>query len=326
MMADRRKHILVIRFSALGDVVILAPILKQKMVENPGIDVTVAAPQILAPFFAGVPGLSFIGIDKHAGNIKIFRILKACRPTVVADLHSVARTFLLDFLFLLNFIPVHVLMKQRIKRRRLLKHKDIQLATSWQHYDYVLRQCGLGGIGVMPPYIEHKSSPDGVVRVGIAPFSTSEGKNYPVDKMEMVVSMLSGQPSVEVWLFGGKKYEVTFREWADKYPNVRVSDVSFGEELELIKKLDVMVSMDSANLHFASALGVPAVTVWGATHPYCGFAGWRQNPEWSVQADLPCRPCSIYGSKPCYKGTYECMHLIPPERIYEKIMSIVSEK
>lgn len=326
-MADRRKHILVIRFSALGDVVILAPILKQKMADNPGVEVTVAAPQMLEPFFSGVPNLSFIGIDRHAGNFRIFKKLKACRPTVVADLHSVTRSFLLDFLFLLNFIPVHVMLKQRMKRRRLLKHKDIQLATSWQHYDYVLRQCGLDGIGVMPPYLEHKPSPDGIVRIGIAPFSTSQGKNYPVEKMEKVISLLAGQPSFEVWLFGGRKYDVKFKEWTEKYPYVGISDsTSFDSELELIKKLDVMVSMDSANLHFVSALEVPAVTVWGATHPYCGFAGWRQNPEWSVQADLPCRPCSIYGSKPCVKGTYECMQLISPEMIFEKVMSVISEK
>jgi len=324
-MAERRKHILAIRFSALGDVAILAPVLKQKMAENPEFDVTVAAPPMLAPLFEGVPHLSFMGIDKHSGNFKIFRQLISVHPTAIADLHSVTRSFLLDFLFTLCLKPVHIMLKQRIKRKRLLKNKNVQLATSWQHYDYVLRKCGMKGVASMPPYFVHKPSSDGIRRVGIAPFSTSRGKNYPMEKMEKVVSMLVAQPSMEVYLFGGKKYHQIFNEWIDKYPGTKLpSASSFTDELNIIKNLDVMVSMDSANLHFASAVGVPAITVWGATHPYCGFAGWRQNPEWSVQLDLPCRPCSIYGSKPCCKGTYECMESLDPELLYGKVMDFLN--
>jgi len=295
------------------------------MNENPEFDVTVAAPALLAPLFEGVPHLSFVGVDKHSGNFNIFKKLLSLHPNVVADLHSVTRSFVLDFLFWLCLIPVHVMLKQRLKRRRLLKTKNIQLATSWQRYDYVLRKCGMKGVTQMPPYYVHKSSADGLRRVGIAPFSTFRGKNYPVGKMEKVISMLVSQPSVEVYLFGGKKYHQIFNEWIDKYPGTKLpSASSFKDELNIIRKLDVMVSMDSANLHFASAVGVPAITVLGATHPYCGFAGWRQNPEWSVQLDLPCRPCSIYGSKPCYKGTYECMESLEPDLVFEKVMEVLN--
>lgn len=324
-MRSGRRHILVIRFSALGDVAILAPVLKQKMSENPDVDVTLAGPKMLAPLFADIQNLSYIGIDKRIGILKIFPLLMECRPTVVADLHSVIRSFVLDFLFILHLIPVHVMSKRRMMRKRLLKNKNIQLEASWQRYDYVLRQAGLKGKAEMPPYIVHSKSSDGVRRVGVAPFSTARGKDYPVGKMEMVLEKLSGQPSMEIYLFGGKDHYQYFTEWAGKYSNVIIpSSGSFEDELELIKRLDVMVSMDSANLHFASALGVPVVTVWGATHPFCGFAGWRQNPQWSVQLDLPCRPCSIYGSRPCERGTYECMESIPPEMIVEKVMMVLN--
>ncbi|MBQ0006586.1 MAG: glycosyltransferase family 9 protein [Alistipes sp.] len=317
---------MVIRFSALGDVAVLAPVLRQKISENPEVDVTLAGPKMLAPLFADIPHFSYIGIDKRSGILKIFRQLMECRPTVVADLHSVIRSFILDFLFILHLIPVHVMSKRRMMRKRLLKNKNVRLEASWQRYDYVLRQAGLKGVVEMPPYIIHSKSSDGVRRVGIAPFSTARGKDYPVEKMETVLEKLSAQPLMEIHLFGGKEHYRFFTEWAEKYSNVFIlhSD-TFSDELELIKKLDVMVSMDSANLHFASAVGVPAVTVWGATHPFCGFAPWRQNPEWSVQLDLPCRPCSIYGSKPCEKGTYECMESIPPEMIVEKVMMVLNQ-
>ena len=83
--------------------------------------------------------------------------------------------------------------------------------------------------------------------------------------------------------------------------------------------LDVMLSMDSANMHLASLVATPVVSVWGATHPYAGFMGWNQNPENVIQIPLECRPCSIFGQKACLRGDYACMNRIAPETIVEQI-------
>ena len=90
--------------------------------------------------------------------------------------------------------------------------------------------------------------------------------------------------------------------------------------------LQVMVSMDSANMHLASLVHTPVVSIWGATHPYAGFMGWNQNPENAVQIDLPCRPCSIYGNKPCMRGDMACMNHISPEDIIQRIVKVIQEK
>ena len=66
--------------------------------------------------------------------------------------------------------------------------------------------------------------------------------------------------------------------------------------------LRLMISMDSGNMHLASLVNTPVVSIWGATHPYAGFMGWHQSPDNAVQLDMPCRPCSIYGNKPCMRG------------------------
>ncbi|MEG0191459.1 MAG: glycosyltransferase family 9 protein, partial [Lachnospiraceae bacterium] len=88
--------------------------------------------------------------------------------------------------------------------------------------------------------------------------------------------------------------------------------------------LDVMLSMDSANMHLASLVGIPVVSVWGATHPYAGFMGWKQQPDHTVQVDLSCRPCSVYGQKPCFRGDYACLMQITPRQVIEKIERIIS--
>jgi ADP-heptose:LPS heptosyltransferase len=96
------------------------------------------------------------------------------------------------------------------------------------------------------------------------------------------------------------------------------------QELIIMSHLDVMVSMDSANMHLASLTAVPVVSIWGATHPYAGFLGFGQPKDNIIQLDLDCRPCSIYGQKPCQRGDYACMKNIPPERIVERIESIIN--
>ena len=87
-----------------------------------------------------------------------------------------------------------------------------------------------------------------------------------------------------------------------------------------MRGLDVMLSMDSANMHLASLVGTRVVSVWGATHPYAGFLGWGQRMEDCVQKDLPCRPCSIYGSKPCRYGDFRCLNSITPEEIVRAVL------
>ena len=87
-----------------------------------------------------------------------------------------------------------------------------------------------------------------------------------------------------------------------------------------------MVSMDSANMHFASAVGTPVVSIWGATHPDFGFYGYGQNPTNALCANLPCQPCSAYGNKPCRYGDYRCMKAITPEQVLAKIEALLLEQ
>ncbi|MBP5712127.1 MAG: glycosyl transferase family 1, partial [Prevotella sp.] len=96
------------------------------------------------------------------------------------------------------------------------------------------------------------------------------------------------------------------------------------KELILMSHLDLMISMDSANMHLASLVNTPVVSVWGATHPYAGFLGWNQSPENIVQMDLPCRPCSVYGRKQCLRGDIACMGSITPQSIVDKVEAILS--
>lgn len=104
-------------------------------------------------------------------------------------------------------------------------------------------------------------------------------------------------------------------EWAQHFPNVisTAGKLTINMELALMSNMDVMLVMDAANMHLASLVNIPVVSIWGATHPCAGFAGWNQSAANTIQIDLPCRPCSLSGEKHCYRKDYACLQGITPE-------------
>ena len=307
------KRVLVVRLSALGDVAILEPVLRQRASENPDVLFLLAAPPRLEPLFRGMDNVQYIPTEKRQKPRELYGILSALKPDLVADMHHVLRTIGMDWLFRLHGVPVYGIRKH-----------DRRGIASWQRYDRVFEHCGLKGSVSLGDYWQVKPS-DGRPRVvGVAPFAQHQGKIWPLGKMERLVAMLS-ERGYRVWLFGSASEASLLDSWAEKYERVEslAGKYDFAEELERIETLDVMVSMDSANMHFASCKEVPVVSIWGATHPCRGFYGWRQDPTWAVQKEMDCRPCSKYGNKPCKYGDYRCMQSIEPEEVMGRIETLL---
>lgn len=330
------------RFSALGDVAMLSPVVREYALQHTEDSVTVLSVPFCAPLFEDIaPNVSFLGRDVKTqyrgvtGLYRLFKELHAMHFDRIVDAHDVLRTKVLRQFFRLRGYEVRVIDKHRSERRRLTAEpgKKVlrQLPTSFENYAEAM---GIPGFPDVPDVPADPDIPDTPVSpggglIGVAPFAAHEGKIYPTDKMEKVVEMLSH--SGRVVLFGGKgKEEDIMRAWAQRYNNVElardiISGGTLAAELELMQRLDVMLSMDSANMHLASLVGTRVVSVWGATHPYAGFLGWGQRMEDCVQKDLPCRPCSIYGSKPCRYGDFRCLNSITPEEIVRAVLSVIKE-
>lgn len=92
--------------------------------------------------------------------------------------------------------------------------------------------------------------------------------------------------------------------------------------MDLIANLDCVVTMDSLVMHLASLVATPVVSVWGATHPGLGFLGYGVSPGNVLQADMACRPCSVFGNKPCRYGDYRCLKAVTPEMAARRVAEI----
>lgn len=350
----KKEHILVIRFSAMGDVAMVVPVVYSLAQQYPDVRITVLSRTFARPLFEDLaPNVNFMAADlkKEYHGIKglnaLYRRLAAKQFTAVADLHNVLRSEYLRLRFNIGHYRVEHINKHRKGRRRITaKHAKRleQQPTSFENYVEVFKKLGYpveihfksifpegekGNLNMLPKGINVKNSFE--QWIGIAPFAAHEGKVYPPRLTHQVIEqLLKKYPKARIFLFGrGKQEDQYFKEWCQIHPEclyVSHQLESLHQELILMSHLDAMVSMDSSNMHLASLTGTPVVSVWGATHPYAGFLGWGQSTDNIVQIDLECRPCSIYGQKPCRRGDYACMNGIAPETIVEKIERILSNK
>ena len=162
--------------------------------------------------------------------------------------------------------------------------------------------------------------------LGIAPFAQYETKVYPIDLMQQVIDALAQNNAIKVFLFGGGNEEIQkLNQLQNKHTNVIVlaGKLKLNQELEVISNLDVMLSMDSGNAHIAAMLGVKVITLWGATHPFAGFAPFSKPLENCITADrekYPLLPTSIYGNKKV-EGYEEAMRSISPEKVVFSVQS-----
>jgi ADP-heptose:LPS heptosyltransferase len=63
------------------------------------------------------------------------------------------------------------------------------------------------------------------------------------------------------------------------------------ELLAVLARVRLLVGPDSGALHLAAALGVPVVSLWGATSP-TRSAPWG-SAAWVVRGETPCAPCFL---------------------------------
>lgn len=343
----KKKTILVIRTSALGDVAMCIPVIYSLAKRYPDLDIKVLTQPFFARLFVNAPdNISFILADwrgKHKGARGIYRLLKELlryRIDCVADLHNVLRSWLVDACLLLKGIPVCIVDKGRRKRKDLLCSENRET----KQRNYIQRYANVFGklqLPVVPEFTslwsleELNSMPlpipqpdDGKCLIGIAPFARYRTKTYPLSLMEEVISHLNDK-GYHLFLFGSQgKEEKVLKAWEQKYkfcialPGL----LTIREELLLMGHMNVMLTMDSANMHLASLAGTPVVSLWGSTTPACGFLGWKQSEENALCLHLPCQPCSISGRKECPLQHFSCMASISPEEVCKLIESNLPSK
>lgn len=330
----------------MGDVAMTVPVLRAFVQQYPEVQLTVVSRPFFQPFFKDIPNLHFFAFDekeRHKGILGLWRLfqdLKALKIDAFADVHNVLRSKVVRTLFALSGKRTAFVNKGRAEKKALTRaeNKIFQpLPTMIERHQLAFETLGFP-VELSHPQFPAKakiSQPELATIVaqshkviGIAPFAQYDSKVYPIDLMQEVIDALAANENYTIFLFGGgQKEKENLQELAGNTKNAinMAGKVPFTTELDLISNLDVMLSMDSGNAHIAAMLGVPVVTLWGATHPYAGFLPFNQTLDNALVSDrnqYPQLPTSVYGNK-VVPGYENAMRTILPEQVVDRIEEIL---
>ncbi len=343
------KKVIVFRLSAMGDVSLTVPVLRAVLEANPDLEITLVTRKFFEPFFYNIPRLTLFFPDlkgRHSGFTGLFKLYADLKNLAgfeaVIDLHGVIRTKILARLFKISGVPGFSINKGRKEKKFIIKSQYIRgLKHATARYLEVFEKAGIKGAMGKAPYLKLREDAGeragkflekfqilpGKLKIGLAPFATHEPKVWGIQNFRELITLINVDYDVEFFLFGGGAEEIKLLTELKNYePNIHLvaGELQLSQELALMGLLDVMVSMDSSNMHLASLLGIPTVSIWGGTHPAFGFYALGQPTEYHIQipaTSLKCRPCSVFGDKPCIYPIPRCMELVKPEDVYNKLIA-----
>ena len=328
---------LIIRFGNIGNVAMTVPVVDSLSRRYPDDQFIVAAKKELSAMFDAMPNVRFYEVDNHLDWKGVWQLWKTLRHKVdaVIDLQSVLRTRVLGTLMKCSGKPV-----TRVRYGRIRKH----LITFWgigykqlkSEFDRYRDACWRAGLETDTQFTALPVNQKAALEVqemfgskkgkwiGIAPFAKKRSNMLSYRVTKEIIEKLSKTKQTHIFLFGAGAIECEMlRQWASVFPHTTsvAGILNLAQELELMRHLDAMISMDSANQHLASLVNLRAISVWCATHPILGCMGWKQNPDDIIQRhDLNCRPCSCHGANHCRYGNYACKDIKSAtiiKRLYE---------
>jgi len=144
-------RIIVTRFSAMGDVAMVASVLKEFCQQHPTVEIIMVSRPFFAPFFDGIKNVKFHAIEPkttHKGLFGLIRLkneLAQYGADAVADLHFNLRSRILDVLLSLSGIKIKQLDKGRAEKKALTRkeHKvKHPLKLTVERYADVFRALG----------------------------------------------------------------------------------------------------------------------------------------------------------------------------------------
>ena len=350
-MSPQSHPVLVLRFSAMGDVALLAPVLRSFLHAYPDFRLTVVSRPKFSAFFFGQERLTYFDADLDstysgmAGLFRLFLVVKKLKPEIVFDLHDHIRTRFICFFFRMMGVRIVRFDKGR-KEKHALTRKENKIGVNLPHtvdrYHQAFSKAGFTFQILPSPHFTVPPLDDQEVDrwltsqliekkemwIGLAPFAAHKSKIWMLDNYQTLIQQTKEKMQVRFFLFGGGKNEIVFfNKLQSQFPHdcvVVAGQLNLSAELALMRKLDMMVCVDSSNMHLAALLGVPTLTVWGGTHPAAGFGPFG-NMNKTVQIlmdELPCRPCSVYGKEKCHRGDFACLVKIKPADVLAGMMEL----
>jgi heptosyltransferase-1 len=155
----------------------------------------------------------------------------------------------------------------------------------------------------------------------LAPFTTRPQKHWFEAAWIELARRLRNELGVTPVILGGPGDRAAAKRIAIAAPgSVALAGATrLPEAAALIRRASLLVGVDTGLTHMGAAFGTPTVALFGSTCPY--LDGGRSNFQ-VIWLGLPCSPCR---RKPTCHGQFTCLRDITPERVLNEARTVLAE-
>lgn len=339
----RRKKVLIIRLSSLGDVV-LATVAPQILQDR--FELFFLTKKEFSQILEDTPHLNLITLKSSSISdiIKTALLIRKMNIDYILDLQDKISTFIIRKILDPSGRKTIVWDSQRIERRltiisgdfsrikhtverfseaafNVLKRENLSSQLSSKREDKAGGRFFHNYSSPVVPKIFPPPEPEmSEIRnisnyVVIAPEASKKTRMWNLQECNKLVESLERKgiktvlvgkdPTLERFFFGGIKL----------FGKTSIRDLKY-----LISKASCVVALDSAVSHMASALNVPVVAVFTSSSPYMGF--YPINSKVVMRENVRCRPCSIYGKNVCISSHWLCTY-VPYQKVENEVLKFI---
>jgi ADP-heptose:LPS heptosyltransferase len=331
-------RVVAFRLGHLGDVVLATGVLEYWR-RTRGLTFAFVTRQAQAPVFMEHPAVDEVYVVREPHLESLASWIRTCRELAaryagrgLVDLHGTLRSRILSLLW---SGPVWRYPKAGWDRRLLLATGSAKARERLRARN-VPQRYALAIEGVAPPageltpvvrLSERERAWAGEFLAGLAltgerplaalhPYATHPNKAWPVEHWRALIQGLK----TAGWdaLVLGRTSGGAASPFADLGPRDLTGRTDLRQTCALLARSQGLVTGDSGPLHLGTAVGVPVTALFGPTGREWGF--FPSGPRDTVlQRDMPCRPCSLHGRKPCARGP-ACLAAITPEEVLAEVV------
>jgi lipopolysaccharide heptosyltransferase II len=326
--------VLLVRFSAIGDIVLTTPLVRALRRRHPDAQLVFVTKRALAPLVADNPHLSRIVTLEPGEPLHHFAArLRALAPTHGLDLHGSLRSVALRALVRCRWSGYR---KRKVARAALIALKlDLYrggVPVSERYFE-AARRLDVRPDGSPPEFFLGPSARArvhhwlrerqlaGAPLAALAPGAAHATKRWPIANWVALAERLRGA-GLRLVVVGGPDDRGAAQQLAP-LAELAAGAFTLQETGALLAYARAVVSGDTGIMHMATGVGTPVVALFGPTVEQFGFFPYRSTTT-VLQRPLACRPCSATGSSRCPLGHHHCLRDIGPPEVAEAVRRLVA--
>lgn len=327
-------NILLVRFSAIGDILLLTPLVRALRRKHPDARLTVVTRTGFAPLLERNPRISeVIGWDPLTSLPDLGRRLRDLEFTHRLDLHDSVRSRLLRWHTggAWTTYPKH-----RLARAALIHtHRDLyrdRRPVAERYFDAArgLEVTPDGGslemflsrtdLEAAEGFLAARGLGQSRQLIAVAPGAAHFTKRWPTHHWIALVRRLV-EGGNDVLVLGGPE-DLAIGEAVAAAGGEFAASAAGAFDLPgsaaLLKRTRALVSGDTGLMHLATAVETPVIALFGPTVEQFGFFPYRAKSA-VLQRELSCRPCSAHGGPRCPLKHHRCLQDLQPGDVLEAL-------